>query len=276
MFYAGFWGLRADKWTEHAVFGREQWAGLFLRVLSLVVVVQLIQAGVLITLLSFHYQMFQKFSSCPFISRLFGRKRSFLDQSKWPEDIDDIIESSDFGSDWGFVHFLHHLLGSLLKRNGGFPADEKLEESTGQVLKRLFLLEILNLVILSFLHTLVDGPDSLRQTSPFVIIFSFFANNVQTFQNVDHIVDSSSFNTQSVCDFVQLNHIVSLALKMLDKFFGEFFQWFGLAIVAEDPVVDESRFFLIESGIEVFRVSGRLVFKDKDGKPLGNEVVEMK
>lgn len=220
--------------------------------------------------------MFQKLGSCPFVSRLFRRKRSFLDQSKRPEDVDYIVESSDLGSDWSLVHFFHHLFGSFLKRNGGFPADEKLEESTCQVLKWLFLLEILNLVVLALSHTLVDGPDSLRQASPFVVIFSLFANNIQTFQNVDYIVDSSSLNTQSVCDFVQLNHIVSLALKMFDKFFWEFFQWFGLAIVAEDSVVHKRSFFFIEGGIEGFRVYERFLFKDKDGESLGNEFVEMK
>ena len=63
---------------------------------------------------------------------------------------------------------------------------------------------------------------------------------------------------------------------MFDKFFWEFFQWFGLAIVAEDSVVHKRSFFLIEGGIEGLRVSERLLFKDKNGESLGNEFVEMK
>lgn len=220
--------------------------------------------------------MFQKLRPCPLISRLFRRKCSFSDQSEGSEDIDDIIEPSNFCSDRCFINFLHHLFSSLLKRNGGFPADEKLEESTCQVLEWLFLFKILNFVVFTFLHAPVDGPYSLAESSPFIIIFSFFTDNIQTLENVDNVVDSSSLNTELLGDFVKLNDVVALALKMFDKFFWEFFQTFGLSVVREDPIVHETVSFIKEGTREVFGFCLRLIVKDKEREPLGDEGLEMK
>jgi hypothetical protein len=48
----------------------------------------------------------------------------------------------------------------LFKRNGGFPVDEQLEETTCKVLEGLFFFEILNFEVLPLLGAVVDGPDS--------------------------------------------------------------------------------------------------------------------
>lgn len=220
--------------------------------------------------------MFQKLSPCPLVSRLFGRKCSFPDQSEGSEDVDDVIKPSNFCSNRCFINFLHHLFGSLLKRNGGFPADEKLEESTCQVLERLFLFKILNFVIFTFFYASVNGPDSFAESSPFIIIFSFFTDNIQTLENVDNVVDSSSLNTELLGDFVKLNDVVAFALKMLDKFFWEFFQTFSLSVVSEDSIVHETVSFIKEGTSEVFGFCLRLIVKDKEREPLGDEGLEMK
>lgn len=71
------------------------------------------------------------------------------------------------------------------------------------------------------------------------MIFSFFSNNIQTFENIDDIIDSTSLNCKFMRDFIELNDIIAFAFKMLNKFFREFLKRFGFSIIGEDFISEE-------------------------------------
>ncbi len=77
-------------------------------------------------------------------------------------------------------------------------------------------------------------------------------------------------------DFVELNDVVALALKMFDKFFWEFFQAFSLPIVREYPIIHEIGSLFKEREFKAFGFPVGFVVKDKDGEALFEEGLEMK
>lgn len=140
--------------------------------------------------------MLQVFGPCPLITWFFGWQNSLPHEPKWPKDIDDVIQPSNFCFYRGIVHLFHHLLCSLFQGNGGFPINKQLEETTCQVFKWLLLLDILNFVVFSLPRTSLDSPDCLIKSFPFVVIFSSFAYHIQTLKDVYDIIYPPPLNTK--------------------------------------------------------------------------------
>jgi hypothetical protein len=62
---------------------------------------------------------------------------------------------------------------------------------------------------------------------------------------------------------------------MLDEFFGQFLQTFGLPIVSQDLVVHERLFLFDKRGFDVLAVPLTPVLKDKNREPSFNEALKM-
>lgn len=124
--------------------------------------------------------------------------------------------------------------------------------------------------------TLIDGPESLIESLPLIMIFPFFSDNIQTLQNIDHIIDPTSLNTKLLRDFIKLNDIITFPLKMFNELFWQFFKRFSFPIVSKYPVVHQgwSVFLKLKLvGLECLEV--HLGLEDKDRKTIGDKGLKM-
>lgn len=70
------------------------------------------------------------------------------------------------------------------------------------------------------------------------MIFGGFADNLQALEDVDYIVDSSSFHAERYGDFVELEGDLTPAFEVVYEFPAEFLKAFFLAVIGEDLLFD--------------------------------------
>ncbi len=89
--------------------------------------------------------------------------------------------------------------------------------------------------------SVINGPDRLIESLPLIVIFAPFGNNIQTLKYIDDIIDPPPFHPQLHRNLIQLNNIIALALKMLNKLLRQLLQTFRLSIISEDSFIHERR-----------------------------------
>ena len=77
-------------------------------------------------------------------------------------------------------------------------------------------------------NSVVDGSESL----PLVVVLSFTEDNTEGFKNVDDIINSSSLNSQLLCNIVKGDNTVAYATEHDQELLGKLTQTLLLSAVA--------------------------------------------
>ena len=78
------------------------------------------------------------------------------------------------------------------------------------------------------------GIHSLSKSAPNIIIFGYLAHHLQTFENVDDIIDASAFDRQLYCNLVEFEEDFLPAFKVVYELATEFLKALFLAIVGQN------------------------------------------
>lgn len=163
--------------------------------------------------LNFLIHFLQKFIksafSNPFKSWFSGLNQlSFLNKFERCKHICNVIQSSYFGFNFAFIYLsIWKLTCCLLKSNGRFPGDEKLDEPLAQNTERFWLSFCLGLVLNCLIEHLklhlLNCISNLIDSFPNVYVFRFSCENIKALKNVYDVVNPSPFNLKYPCAFIK-------------------------------------------------------------------------
>lgn len=77
------------------------------------------------------------------------------------------------------------------------------------------------------------------ESPPNIVVLGGLANDLKALEDVDDVIDTSAFDLQLMCDFVQFEGDLLSSLEVLDELLAEFLQALLLPVVREDFLLDD-------------------------------------